>query len=83
MNNLPEAPEGYRYKIVLVKKGLTEAQKRAMAKYEAKKKEERDAKRAAQKRDKYNNDEEYRNKIKANMRATTAHKKLMSELPNL
>ena len=25
MDNLPEAPEGYRYKIVLVKKGLTEA----------------------------------------------------------
>lgn len=83
MDNLPEAPEGYRYKIVLVKKGLTEAQKRAMAKYEAKKKEERNAKRAAKLKERYNTDEAYRTKQQTNCRNTAKHKKLMAELPDI
>ena len=54
-----------------------------MEKYEAKKKEERNAKRAAKLKERYNTDEAYRTKQQTNCRNTAKHKKLMAELPDI
>ena len=71
------------YKIKLIKIGLTEAQKRAMNKYEAKNKERRNEARKERNRIQYNTDSEYKLKTQDRMRDTMRHKKIMAELPNL
>jgi hypothetical protein len=71
MENLPQAPEGYKYKIKLVKIGLSEAQKRAMKNYQQKNKKKINARN----KERYANNEEYRTKIQTRMREMKRAKK--------
>jgi hypothetical protein len=62
-------PDGY--KMVLVKKGATEAQKRAMKNYQQKNKDKINA----QYKERYANNEEYRTKIQTRVREAKRAKK--------
>jgi len=66
-------PEGYRYK--LVKKGTTEAQKRAQKAYHEKNKEKIREKNKLHNKERYDNDPEYKKKTQDRMRETMRRKK--------
>jgi hypothetical protein len=75
---IPAAPEGYRYK--LVKKGLTEAQKRAMLKYREKNKEKLQEYQRNHNKKRYNDDLEYKTKTRQRCKETHQNKKQIPEI---
>lgn len=75
---LPPAPEGYKYK--LVKKGISEAQKRASQKYREKNKEKLLEYSRNHNKERYNTDPLYKMKTQERCKETQRKKK---EIPQI